>query len=100
MLESGRHLYVVFCCQQAVEKALKVLILKRSGQMPPRLHNLPKLAQVAGLEVDANRAEFLLWLTVAYVRSRYPTRLGAAPSRWTVMPRPVFWAGPRRHSNG
>lgn len=45
MLSSGRYLYVVFCCQQAVEKALKALIVVRTGEMPPRLHNLPRLAE-------------------------------------------------------
>lgn len=45
MLSSGRYLYVVFCGQQAVEKALKALIVERTGEMPPRLHNLPKLAE-------------------------------------------------------
>ncbi len=73
MLDAERFLYVIFCCQQAVEKALKALILKRSGKTPPRLHNLPRLAEVAELEISTDRAEFLLWLTIAYVRSRYPT---------------------------
>lgn len=26
MFDSGRYLYVLFCCQQAVEKALKAII--------------------------------------------------------------------------
>ena len=35
MLTSGRYLYVLFCCQQAVEKTLKALIVHRTGEFPP-----------------------------------------------------------------
>lgn len=35
MLASGRYLYVLFCCQQAVEKTLKALIVHRTGEFPP-----------------------------------------------------------------
>lgn len=72
MLQAGRYLYVVFCCQQAVEKALKGLIVLRTGETPPRLHNLPQLARKAGLQVDPERAELLRVLTNAYILSRYP----------------------------
>ena len=47
MLDAGRYLYVLFCCQQAVEKMLKALIAKRTKALPPRLHNLMRLADVA-----------------------------------------------------
>jgi HEPN domain-containing protein len=72
MLEAERFLYVIFCCQQAIEKALKALIAERTSETPPRSHNLPALAEAAELDVGADRAELLLWLTNAYVRSRYP----------------------------
>ena len=75
MLESGRYLYVVFCCQQAVEKALKGLIALRTGETPPRLHNLPRLAEVARLEVAPAKAEVMRFLTSYYVQSRYPEEL-------------------------
>ena len=35
MLASGRLLYVLFCCQQAVEKMLKGIIAKRTGPCLP-----------------------------------------------------------------
>ena len=40
MLESRYNLYVFFCCQQALEKALKAVLLERTETMPPRIHNL------------------------------------------------------------
>ncbi|NQT51684.1 HEPN domain-containing protein [bacterium] len=72
MLGAGRYLYVVFCCQQAVEKALKAIIALKTGAMPPRLHNLPALAERAGLDVGDDQAELLELLTRHYIESRYP----------------------------
>lgn len=75
MLASGRYLYVLFCCQQAVEKAIKAIIALRSGEMPPRLHNLMRLAQRAGLAVNEQRADRLRMLTGYYVQTRYPEEI-------------------------
>ncbi len=72
MEKSGRYLYVLFCCQQSIEKALKSLIVKRSGKMPPRIHLLPKLANIAGLDMEADRTETLSELSAYYIQSRYP----------------------------
>lgn len=63
MLESGRYLYVLFCCQQAVEKALKGVIARRTGEMPLRLHNLIRLAEEAGFDTDAVGKELVRLLT-------------------------------------
>jgi len=75
MLESGRHLYVLFCCQQSVEKALKALIVRQTGGFPPRIHNLLQLAESAGIETSAERKRFLGELTAYYIQSRYPEEI-------------------------
>ena len=49
MLVSGRYLYVFFCSQQGMEKALKVVIVHRTGNFPPRVHSLLRLAGHAGI---------------------------------------------------
>ena len=59
MLASGRYLYVLFCCQQAVEKALKALIVRRTGELPPRLHNLLGLAESAAIQLETDQKRFL-----------------------------------------
>ncbi|MFO7897731.1 MAG: HEPN domain-containing protein [Planctomycetota bacterium] len=74
MLDAGYDLYVIFCSQQAIEKALKGLIVRRSGENPPNRHNLPCLAETAQLKLSPDRARFFLWLTVACVECRYPAR--------------------------
>jgi HEPN domain-containing protein len=59
MLSWGRYLYVVFCCQQAVEKARKAVIVRKTGALPPRIHNLLRLAETAGLEMRPAQRRFL-----------------------------------------
>lgn len=77
MLRSERYLYVLFCCQQAVEKMLKGVIAQRSGQCPPRLHNLLRLAENAGVELDQSHTVLMEDLTRYYIQSRYPEEVPA-----------------------
>ena len=75
MLESGRYLYVLFCCQQSVEKALKGLMVQKSGGFPPRIHNLVQLAESADVEMAIERRRFLGELTAYHIQSRYPEEM-------------------------
>ena len=77
MLDSGRLLYVLFCCQQAVEKMLKGVIAKRTNEFPPRLHNLMRLAEHAGLELDADQVALMRELSGYYIQTRYPGEIEA-----------------------
>lgn len=72
MLRSGRYLYVAFCCQQAIEKRLKALIVKQTHEFPPRLHDLTRLSSAAGLTLDPKQANFMRELSGCYIQSRYP----------------------------
>lgn len=72
MLDGGRYVYVLFCCQQAIEKALKALIVQQTGQLPPRTHNLPRLAETAGIQINEEQLNFMGGLSVDYMRTRYP----------------------------
>jgi HEPN domain-containing protein len=77
MLDLRRYLYVLFCCQQALEKAIKGLIVQRTGTFPPRIHNLLRLSEVAALELTSEQAEFLGELSAYYIQSRYPEEIDA-----------------------
>jgi len=75
MFDSGRYLYVLFCCQQAVEKALKAIIVKQTDDLPPRLHSLLRLAEIAGIKLEPKREDFLGELSGYYVQTRYPEEI-------------------------
>lgn len=72
MLNSGRYFYVVFCCQQAVEKALKAVIIEKTGRLAPRIHNLPRLVDLAQVQLDDTRMNLMARLSAFYFQSRYP----------------------------
>jgi HEPN domain-containing protein len=81
MESSRRFLYVLFCCQQAVEKALKGIIASKREDFPPRIHNLVRLSEVAALELDETRLEFLRLLSSFYIQTRYPEEIADLASR-------------------
>lgn len=74
-MASGRYLYVLFCCQQAAEKAVKGIIAERTSEMPPRIHHLARLAEAAGLECTENRLDFMRKLSSFYFQTRYPEEI-------------------------
>jgi len=75
MLESKRYLYVLFTCQQSVEKMLKALIVKNTKSFPPKIHDLVKLLNLAGIDADKEEKEFLAKLNYYYLETRYPREL-------------------------
>jgi len=83
MLASERYLYVLFCCQQTIEKALKAVIVQRTAELPPRLHNLLKLAEAAQIELDPEQTVFLAELNGYYIKTRYPEEIGLLGKRVT-----------------
>ena len=77
MQSSGRYLYVVFCCQQSVEKAIKAVIAERTGEFPPRIHSLPRLTEICGLQVNMDRLKLMTYLSNYSLQSRYPEEIEA-----------------------
>lgn len=64
---------VAFHCQQAVEKALKAVIVYHTGQRPPYVHNLRQLlGQVLDLAPTSAVVEAVLGLNPHYRATRYP----------------------------
>jgi len=81
MLDSGRYVYVLFCCQQSVEKMLKALIAKRSNEFPPRIHGLVRLAGAAALDLTDDQLQFLRELSNYYIQTRYPEEIPSVTAR-------------------
>jgi HEPN domain-containing protein len=83
-LESARknhaiELYdvAIVLCQQALEKALKALYIAQTGQFPPRVHSLERLADLTQMRPQLEQA--LLDLEDFYIRLRYPDFTGPMP---------------------
>ncbi len=75
MFKTRRYLYVLFTCQQAVEKTLKALVTKNIKKFPPKTHDLLKLTELSGIDVDETKKEFLSRLSFYYIETRYPQEI-------------------------
>ena len=76
MLKSGRLLYVGFMCHQSIEKALKAVISSDcgEGELPPKIHDLSKLAVRANLFdiMSEEQQDFIETLNPLNIKARYP----------------------------
>lgn len=82
MLLSGRYLYVVYMCQQAVEKLVKGLFVLHKGEEPPRIHNIwnifdrifdiDKFEESEKLVIEKHFS-FFDELLAYYISERYPS---------------------------
>lgn len=74
MLEKEHYLYVGFMCHQSAEKMLKAIYVKKHGAVPPFIHKLDRLMELAGLgdSLTEERADLMDELTPLNIQARYP----------------------------
>jgi len=72
LLEGGHWRQALFWAHLAIEKALKALVTSRTKDVPPRTHNLLRLAELAGLAVDQEHEAFLQAFNAFAFAARYP----------------------------
>lgn len=75
MLETKRYLYVGFMCHQAVEKALKAILVSRKPEEDlPYIHRLVRLANLSGISEEMTEAQLSLLdlLSPMNIEARYP----------------------------
>jgi HEPN domain-containing protein len=72
MLQTGRLIYVVFMCQQSLEKGIKALLVFQGKEIIP-IHNLRRLAEKASItqELDDSTLIKLDFLSNYYINARY-----------------------------
>ena len=73
--KSERHIFAVFMCHLAVEKALKGVYFKRFQKEPPRTHSLTHLIELNELEIPVELYPFIMKLSAVSVPTRYPEQL-------------------------
>jgi len=73
MLNGKYYSWVGFLCHLIVEKSLKAVISERTGQIPPKIHKLARLADQAGLynELSETQLNLLKRLTPMHIEARY-----------------------------
>lgn len=77
MFSSGRYLYVVFMCQQSLEKLSKGLYCFYIDDNVPQVHNisfiLSKVTDRLNIEVDEETFILFDRLAAYYLQGRYPS---------------------------
>ena len=72
LLEKRKIRQSLFFAHLAVEKALKAHVSKATDAVPPRTHDLLRLAELAGISIPAPRRVFLARLQRYCMEGRYP----------------------------
>lgn len=71
-LRTNSHFdWALFLGQLALEKLLKALVLKKTESLPPNIHDLTKLVELAGLEIDEMKKDWLVEITRYHIQARY-----------------------------
>lgn len=71
LLKSKRYDACLFYCHLVIEKMLKSLIVLRTGEPIPHLHDLVELARRSGIELDDDLIGRLSVFTSFNIRCRY-----------------------------
>ena len=72
LLGIGRCRHALFFAHLAVEKVIKACVTKVTGQVPPKTHNLLRLAQVSALQTTSEQSGVLRRLNMHQLAGRYP----------------------------
>ena len=71
MVQTNHRDWALFIGQLSLEKLLKGLVVKKTNQAPPFIHDLIKLSQLAGIEISIEQMEQLAKITRFHVAARY-----------------------------
>jgi HEPN domain-containing protein len=80
LVETGRTRHGLFFAHLALEKILKAHVCKHTQCVAPRMHNLKRLAGLAGLTLTPGRQDVLAEMNEFHIEGRYPERLPPPPS--------------------
>ena len=72
LLEKGHLRHSLFFAHLAIEKMLKAHVTRKTNDIPPRTHNLARLAEITGLKLDPEQTRFLTRFGVYQLEARYP----------------------------
>jgi HEPN domain-containing protein len=59
LITGKKYLEGLFYCHLTIEKILKALVIKNTGQLAPKSHNLNYLAELANITVSEEQALFM-----------------------------------------
>ena len=100
MQETGRYLYTVFMCQQALEKLLKAIYLQQNGEEAPRTHNLLHLYEILALPEQQDYLQTMGEINAYYIKGRYPAYNKKCLKCLAPKSPGLTWVRQRKYFNG
>jgi len=71
LFEKKLYSQSLFFCHLSLEKILKALFMKKMNKTPPFTHDLQRLAELAGLDLNKERQEVLKKIFTFNISGRY-----------------------------
>ena len=86
LLNSKRLLHMGFFCHMIVEKSLKAVIAERTGEIPPKIHDLRRLAVLSGVleQLSEEQRTLIDKVSPLQVEARYPEHKNEISSMLTA----------------
>jgi len=84
LIESNRLLHGLFFCHLVIEKVIKANVVRQTGEIAPRSHNLLYLSEIANLVFDEDDEIFLGILMKYQLQGRYPDYNPIIPDKTKV----------------
>lgn len=81
LLQKNQIRQGLFWVHLMLEKMLKAHVCKKTQEIAPRIHNLVRLSELAGLELDEDTVEFLSDINEFNLEGRYIEYLGVVPEQ-------------------
>jgi HEPN domain-containing protein len=72
LVNSGKTRHGLFFAHLSLEKILKAHVCKATQQIAPKLHNLVRLAQQAGMNLSSDHLDILSEMNAFNLEGRYP----------------------------
>lgn len=84
MLDKGHDRHASFFRELAFEKVIKALVTQRTNEMPPKIHNLLRLCEIAGVELTPEKRTLYKQIQEFCMEGRYPGALAVKLERAEV----------------
>ena len=72
LINTGKTRHGLFFIHLAVEKILKACVCKNKNETPPKIHNLLRLADIAGIKLENEQEQLLTEINEFNLEGRYP----------------------------
>ena len=72
LFQNEKYDWCLFIAHLVLEKTLKAFYVKNRGKLPPRIHDLVRMADMAKIEFEEDTLEFMDAVNTFNISTRYP----------------------------